>query len=225
VIEIECEYFYIFSKKGDLMKKCLMEMLGVFLLTIAVSFTGNPIAIGLMLCAIVYVGGHVSGGHYIPAVSLASWMTGGINTKTLLMYSAKQTVGALAALLLFQRITGTPFLPGMMPEVELWISVLMEGLLTALFCWVILTVTRLDRFKNHVVYGVAIGLALMAIAFIGGLFNPAIALASLICNMVGGSAVPVPVFNLVAINVVAPLLGGALGALAFQFFNPKPYSM
>jgi len=207
------------------MKKGLMELLGVFLLTIAVSFTGNPIAIGLMLCALVYVGGHISGGHYNPAVSLASWMCGGITTKTMIMYKIKQTLGAVIALLLFQRITSTPFLPGMMPEVELTISVLMEALLTALFCWVILTVTMLGRFKNHTIYGVAIGLTLMAIAFIGGLFNPAIAVASLICNLVAGNIDSVPVFNLLVINVAGPLVGGALGALAFQYFNPKPYSM
>jgi aquaporin Z len=206
------------------MKRSAMEFLGTFLLTIAISFTGNPIAIGLMLCALVYVGGHVSGGHYNPAVSLASWMSGGISTKMFVIYFLEQIAGSFFALLLFQRITGNIFSPDMMPQVELWIAVLMEALLTGLLCWVILTVTMLGRFKNHAVYGVAIGLALMAIAFIGGLFNPAVALASLVCSMIG-SAESVPMFNLLAINVAGPLLCGALGAAAFQFFNPKPYSI
>ncbi len=56
------------------MKKALVEMIGTFFLVLVIALTGNPLAIGVALMALVYAGGHISGGHYNPAVTLAVLM-------------------------------------------------------------------------------------------------------------------------------------------------------
>ncbi len=58
------------------MRSYLMEFIGTMFLVLAVTLSGNPIAIGVMLMVMVYMGGHISGGHYNPAVSLAVWVRG-----------------------------------------------------------------------------------------------------------------------------------------------------
>ena len=58
------------------MRDYLMEFLGTMFLVLAIALTGNPLAIGMMLMAMVYIGGHVSGAHYNPAVTISVWMRG-----------------------------------------------------------------------------------------------------------------------------------------------------
>ncbi len=58
------------------MRSYLMEFIGTMFLVLAVTLSGNPIAIGVMLMVMVYMGGHISGGHYNPAVSFAVWVRG-----------------------------------------------------------------------------------------------------------------------------------------------------
>jgi aquaporin Z len=84
-----------FSKQGTNMKKYLVEFIGTFFLVLAVGMNvigcdpNNflpPLAIGLTLMIMVYAGGHVSGGHYNPAVTLAVWLRGRCATKDVLPY-------------------------------------------------------------------------------------------------------------------------------------------
>lgn len=56
------------------MNRYITELIGTFFLVLTIAFTGNPIAIGLVLTALVYMGGHISGAHYNPAVSLAIYL-------------------------------------------------------------------------------------------------------------------------------------------------------
>ena len=87
------------------MKKYLVEFIGTFFLVLTVGMcvidpsAGNlaPLAIGSALMIMVYAGGHVSGGHYNPAVTLAVWLRGRCPTKDVLPYWVAQILGALAA--------------------------------------------------------------------------------------------------------------------------------
>ncbi|MBI1966337.1 MAG: aquaporin, partial [Betaproteobacteria bacterium] len=72
------------------MRAYLMEFIGTLFLVLAVTLSGNPIAIGVMLMVMVYMGGHVSGGHYNPAVTLAVWIRGKIEAKHALAYWISQ---------------------------------------------------------------------------------------------------------------------------------------
>lgn len=205
------------------MKRYIMEGLGTALLTVAVSFTGNPFAIGLMLAAIVYIGGTISGGHFNPAVSLAVYFRGLLSAHNLLWYVVSQTIGALIALLLFAFITESPFIPELSPNLSPWISLGVELTLTSVLCLTVLTVIGHHDARKSGVYGLIIGLSLMAIAFVGGLFNPAIAIASTITAVLhGGTAAAtelVPVHVNALVHVGGPLLGAAVAAWLYRFLH------
>lgn len=207
------------------MKKYIMEFLGTFFLTFAVSFssfTGNPIPIGLMLMAMIYVGFHISGSHYNPALSLAVFMRNKLSLEELGMYILAQLLGAIIALWFFWFVADSVFSPEIAPDVSLGISTGMEGLLTFVFCITALSVSMLERYKTHASHGVVIGLTLMAIAIIGGIFNPAIAGAALFWNIIKQGAfvgvAPVVVY------IVGPLVGGAIAALMYGFLNEEHIS-
>lgn len=74
------------------------EFLGTFLLVLAVIMTTNPLAIGGALAFIVFFGGSLSGAHVNPAISLAKYLGGKLNSKQLAGYVASQLAGAVSAL-------------------------------------------------------------------------------------------------------------------------------
>ena len=69
--------------------------------TLVVAMTGGdataPISVGFILVAMVYMGGHISGGHYNPAVSLAVYLRGKISFFQMFFYFVAQVVGGLCA--------------------------------------------------------------------------------------------------------------------------------
>src|SRR5213593_4760650 len=87
------------------MKKYLTEFIGTFFLVLTIGMcviepgAGNlaPIAIGSALMVMVYAGGHISGGHYNPAVTLAVWLRGKCPTKDVVPYWVSQVIGAALA--------------------------------------------------------------------------------------------------------------------------------
>ena len=85
------------------MNKYLTEFIGTFflVLTIGLSVLGGtpmaPLAIGAVLMVMVYMGGHVSGGHYNPAVSLAVLLRGKLQARDVVPYMTAQVLGAVAA--------------------------------------------------------------------------------------------------------------------------------
>lgn len=219
------------------MHKYIVELFGTFLLAIAVTWTGNPIAIGLILAAAIVIGGHISGGHYNPAVSLALFMRNKLSSYDLGLYMLAQTGGAFCAVLLFYILTGTVFSADIAPELPLWIALFMEMVLTMTFALVILTLVcqhyahadnstysssfnqpRTGSFTPVNLHNpMLIGFTLVSIAFIGGLFNPAIGAASIINGMLkGGTA---DQMQQLLVHVVAPLVGGAVASLAYGWLH------
>src|SRR5580698_8822680 len=87
------------------MKKYLVEFIGTFFLVLTVGMcvidpgAGSfaPLAIGSALMIMVYAGGHVSGGHYNPAVTLAVWLRGRCPQSDVVSYIVSQLAGAVAA--------------------------------------------------------------------------------------------------------------------------------
>lgn len=205
------------------MQKYLMELVGTMFLTMAITLTGNPIAIGFMLAAMIIVGGHVSGGHFNPAVSLALFLRNRLSLHDTMLYVVMQTAGALVAIMFFNAITNTVFVPDIAAELPLWISIFMEAALTFVFCWVIVTlvVRTVDRQSAHYHMPVLVGFTLMTIAFVGGLFNPAVGLAAFISNIIkNGTFVEM---NHLLIYVIAPLVGSVVAAYGYQYFNDNNY--
>src|SRR6185312_12520902 len=91
------------SEGGEQMRKYVTEFIGTLILvfTIGCSVLSKqalaPIAIGAALMAAVYAGGHISGGHYNPAVSLAALVRGRLAAADLLPYWIAQLLGAAVA--------------------------------------------------------------------------------------------------------------------------------
>src|SRR5476651_2522695 len=100
------------------MKKYLVEFIGTFFLVLTIGMSvidpgiGSfaPLAIGSALMIMVYAGGHVSGGHYNPAVTLAVWLRGRCPTADVLPYWISQIIGAFAAASLTLYLKGGPTL-------------------------------------------------------------------------------------------------------------------
>src|SRR5712671_584991 len=79
------------------MGKYITEFIGTFFLVLVVALTGNATAIGSVLMVMVYAGGHISGAHYNPAVTLAVLIRGKINITDAVAYWVVQFIGAIAA--------------------------------------------------------------------------------------------------------------------------------
>jgi len=199
------------------MKRYLMESIGTFFLTIAISLTGNPIAIGLMLIIMIYIGSHISGGHYNPAVSLAFFLEKRLSRYDLMMYWLAQSLGAIGAVSLFMILTNNMFIPEVIPGASIVVSAMLEGILTTLLCWACLTMVINHRYSTTTLPGTIIGLTLMTIVFIGGLFNPAVAIGSMICNLMTTGIIidTAPLF----IYIAGPLLGSVGASFLFNYFK------
>src|ERR1700677_5375271 len=98
------------------MKKYLVELIGMFLFVLVVGMVvidpgvGSlaPIAIGSTLMILVYAGGHISGGHYNPAVTLAVWLRGRCPTSDVAPYWVSQILGSVVAAILVISLKGNP---------------------------------------------------------------------------------------------------------------------
>jgi len=205
------------------MKRYLTEMIGAFFLVLTVGLTvlsGSdlaPLAIGSSLMVMVYMGGHISGGHYNPAVTLAVWMRGKLGAGDVAPYMASQIVGALLAAWAVLLMTGSSFAPAPAPDAGLVAVLLAEILFTFALCLVVLNVATDEATAGNSYYGLAIGFTVMVGAFAaggisGGAFNPAVGIGPIVIDaLFGGGS-----FGDIWIYVVGPLAGGALAALAYR---------
>src|SRR4030095_9797854 len=199
------------------MKRYAMEFVGTFFLALAITLTGNPIAIGLMLMAMLYVGGHISGAHFNPAISFACFIQNKLNLIDMGLYVAAQSCGALLALCFFAMITNNSYALEMVPGNYVSGPLSIEALFALVLCWVYLVMNYDIYYKGGVHAGIIIGLTLMGIAFVGSLFNPAVAIASIgysffkegVCGEVGT----------IVVYIVGPLLGAVGASFLFGCFK------
>jgi aquaporin Z len=193
-----------------------MEFIGTFFLTIAISLIGNPATTGLM--AMIYVGAHVSGANFNPAISFVCMLQNRLNATEMAKYVAAQTLGALLGLCFFGMITKSSFPLDIVPESPIFMPMAIEALCVLLFAWVYLTMNLMNRYKDTAVPGLILGLTLCAIITFGGLFNPAVALASILCNAFndGGSAAGM---GSVIVYIVGPLIGACGASCMFNYFK------
>lgn len=205
------------------MNKYLTELIGTFFLVLTIGCTvigGGagvipPLAIGAALMVMVFAGGHLSGAHYNPAVTLAVYMRGRCAAADVLPYWVAQVVGAvLAALTVGYLRAGVPVV-AMAPEIGP--AMLAEFLFTFALVWVVLNVATAKATDGNSFYGLAIGLTVMAGAFAvgdisGGAFNPSVA--------IGLSVMGLSAWSNVWIYLVANFAAGVAGALVFNAMHP-----
>lgn len=206
-----------------MIKKLAVEFIGTFFLVLTVgqvvvgakpdspALALAPLAIGSALMVMVYAGGHVSGGHYNPAVTLAVWMRGKCATSEMPAYMASQVVGAVAAALTVLYLKGNPQVTATPPDIGR--ALLAEFLFTFALCHVVLNVATSRGTEGNSNYGLAIGFTVLVGAFAvggisGGAFNPAVAVGVTLM----GLSRPADIW----IFLVANFLGGAAAALVYR---------
>jgi aquaporin Z len=169
------------------MKKCLVEFIGTFFLVFTVGTTViapgagvlAPLAIGASLMVMVYAGGHISGGHYNPAVTLSVWIRGKCETRDVVPYWIAQVAAAFVAAWIVHKLK----MPGAAQPLAIsgWKPAFVaEFLFTFALCWVVLNSATSKETAGNSFYGLAIGMTVMTGAFAvggvsGGAFNPAVA--------------------------------------------------
>ena len=198
-------------------KKYLVEFIGTFFLMFtvasAVRFGGEgvipAIAIGFVLMVMIYAGGHVSGAHYNPAVSVAAAIRGALEWKQVIPYWISQCLGAVAASLsaiyLVPVQAQTCSCPFALPQL-----IAGEFLFTFALCYVVLHVATAKGTEGNSFYGFAIGSTVTAGAFaVGGIlcygaFNPAVALG---LGTLGNVCTPCLLATIIT-NFVAAVVAG-----------------
>ncbi len=205
-------------------KKYLVEFIGTFFLVLTVGMTVinpdsgviAPLAIGSALMIMVYAGGHVSGGHYNPAVTLAVWLRGRCPQADVLPYLGSQFAGGIVAAMTVLLLKGDPTVTPQ--DLEIFPALVAELLGTFALAYVVLNVATAKATSGNSYYGLAIGFTVTVMAFAlggvsGGAFNPAVALGITVMHLAKTA-------NL-WIYLVANFAGGALAAAAFRFINPE----
>jgi len=207
------------------MKKYAVELIGTFFLVLTIGMTVvqtptgviPPLAIGAALMVMVYAGGHISGAHYNPAVTLAVFLRGRCPASDVPGYLIAQVVGALFAAQATLYLKHGPTLPPPgTPDVMRWL--IAEFLFTFALAWVVLNVATSKATAGNSYFGLAIAFTVMAGAFAmgaisGAAFNPAVA--------VGVASLGLLAWGNLWIFLVANFAGGALAAVAFKALNPQ----
>ena len=205
------------------MPRYLTEFVGAFflVLTIGLAVPANPqmapLAIGAALMTMVYMGGHVSGGHFNPAVTLAVWLRGKLPASEVTPYVVAQMAGALAGASVAAFSTGSRVIPIPGDGVSWPVALLIEFLYTLALALVVLNVATAKATAGNSFYGLAIGFTIVVAAFAGGplsggAFNPAVGIGLIAVNVLTGGTG----FEHLWLYVVGPLAGGALAAALFK---------
>lgn len=215
------------------MNKNIVEFIGTFFLVLVIGLTGaNPIAVGLILVSLVYMGFHISGAHYNPAVSLAFFMRGKLALNELLSYSLFQILGAFAAGAVVYIVQLKGFGPtiGMMPSGEPYSitqALIVEFFFTFAIVQIVLQVAANPKSQPNQFYGISYGFAVVAAGFVGGsqsisgsAYNPATAIGSILADNVFNGGAATKIGN-IWIYILAPLAGGALSAFIYNMISEK----
>jgi aquaporin Z len=199
------------------MKKVITEFIGTFFLVMGAVLYGG-IGAALALMTMIYAGGHISGAHYNPAVSLAVWIRGKSTLGEMLGYWMSQLAGGIAAALVLVNIFGVEgTAPCVIPEDETIRGVAAETIGTFALAYVVLNVATAKGTAGNSFYGIAIGGTVLAMAktigeFSGGAYNPAVA--------VGLSIQKSFCWSQIWIYLLGAFVGAAVAALVFRFNNP-----
>jgi aquaporin Z len=213
------------------MAKYVVEMIGTFFLVFTVGMcvvdpvAGGviaPLAIGSALMVMIYAGGHISGGHYNPAVTLAVTLRGKCSVKDAPIYIVAQLLGAAVAAAAVYYLKGTGGIPmdfapkpGDTPQIGK--IMLAEFIFTFALCYVVLNSATAKGTAGNSFYGLAIGFTVMTGAFAvgsisGGAFNPAVA--------TGGTIMQIWKPMDIWMHIVAEFAAAVVAAVAFRAFNP-----
>jgi aquaporin Z len=207
------------------MKKYLVEFIGTFFL---VATIGNvvlapndagamaPLAIGAVLMAMVFAGGHVSGAHYNPAVTVGVFLRGKCSASDVPGYIVAQCAAAVAAAGFVTFLKGaSPIAP---MEINVVRALVAEFVYTFALVSVVLNVATSKGTSGNSFYGLAIGFTVLAGAYSvgavsGGAFNPAVAIGATLLGLFAPANIWV--------YLVANFAAAAAAAAVFKFIDAE----
>jgi aquaporin Z len=206
------------------MNKLIVEFIGTFFLVLTIGCTviGTnpgvipPLAIGACLMVMIFAGGHISGAHYNPAVTLAVTLRGRCTSSDAIGYILAQTIGAVVAAFAVGFLKPDAVVSA--GTINTTQALVAEFLFTFALAYVVLNVATAKANAGNSFYGLAIGSTVMAGAFaVGGIsgaaFNPAVA--------VGVSVMGLSAWSNIWVFFVANFAAGAVAALVFKALNPQ----
>lgn len=228
------------SERESLVPHCLVEFIGTFFLVFTISLSNGdeehqtsekagfillpPLAIGSVLMVMVFMGGHISGAHYNPAVTLGVYIRGKIRGKKACIYVLTQNLGALTAASVASFITDYAPAPARSDDYTPLAAFCAEVLYTFALVSVVLNVATTAATVDNSFFGFAIGFTVCASAFSvgdisGGALNPAVGTGLLIIRHahLGTGLQDLWLFWL------GPLLGGLLAGMVFRITNLREY--
>lgn len=207
--------------------KYAVEAIGTFFLVLTVGGAAGsgspfaPLAIGASLMVMIYAGGHVSGGHFNPAVTFAVLVRRRIGWRDAAGYTIAQLAAGLLAAAVVRAIVdpvrtatvATLTLAGR----TLVAAFVVELLFTFALCFVMLNVATSKSHPDNSFYGLAIGFTVMAGAFAvgdisGGAFNPAVTFGAAVMGMFA--------WPTLWVYFLAQFVAGAVAGTAFLALNP-----
>ena len=205
------------------MRKYIAEFIGTFFLVLTVGCTVIPsaagvipaLAIGAVLMVMIFAGGHISGGHFNPAVTFAIFIRGRLELKDVIPYWLAQIAAGMVAALVAMWLVGkggTPLEVTNIPAVFV-----AELLFTFALAYVVLNCATAKGTLDNSFYGLAIGFTVLAGIFAvgaisGGAFNPAVAIGAAVMKLLKISDI--------WIHIVAELAAGLVAGLTFKLLNP-----
>jgi aquaporin Z len=205
-------------------RKYAVEVIGTFFLVFTVAVSGlthstfTPLAAGAVLMVMVYAGGHISGGHYNPAVTLAALWRRRIGLGDAVAYWIAQFAAGAIAAVVARAVVNPPAVTTLHPTGHALVATaVVELLFTFALCWVVLNVaTSKDQVGNSF-FGLAIGFTVLAGAFAvggisGGAFNPAVTLGAAVSGLFAWSTL--------WLYIVVQAVAGTVAGLVFLALNP-----
>jgi len=225
------------------MNKYIVEFIGTFFLVLTVASAAvlnsaplAPLAIGSALMVMIYAGGHISGGHFNPSVTLGVWIRGRCAARDVPPYIAAQLLGALVAVVAaktlhagqfdaIEKAAETAAVAGTAPALNpAGAVILAEFLFTFALVYVVLNAATAKRNAGTGFYGLAIGFTVLTGAVAvggvsGGAFNPAVAVGVSALNAMTGTAAQLS-FATVWQHLAGELLAAGAAGTTFRMLNP-----
>jgi aquaporin Z len=215
------------TPRGEATRKYVVELIGTFFLvfTVAASVLSGsvftPLAAGAMLMVMIYAGGHISGGHYNPAVTMAVLWRRRIGLRDAAGYWIAQFVAGFIAAVAARAIVN----PARIRTLSLsghavTAAALGELLFTFALAYVMVNVATSKSQPGNSFFGLAIGFTLVAGAFAiggisGGALNPAVSLGAAVGGMFAWATLWV--------YIVVQLVAGAAAGVVFLLLNPEDH--
>ena len=202
--------------------KLIAEFIGTLFL-VSAALLGGGAAAAATLCLCIYAMGHVSGGHFNPAVSLGVYLRGRSTQRELIEYVVAQFAAAVVAFVIWRIISGGNPEKWEAPKIEFGKAIVGEFLGTFLLVFTVLHVATTRALANNQFYGLAIGLAVIGGGAIaghagsGGALNPAVGLGIVLSGT--------REFAAIAVYLLGCLGGGAVAAIVFRIMLPQEHSL